>query len=84
MGIAAGAGFFHIGPIGEPLGVPHPHSDSGDGPLGRHHADDPKHDAGGAPAVLYPHRLGLGTQGTNGRAETRHQKCPHPGHHTFS
>ena len=71
-----GIGFFHRGSAGESLGVPDPQPDSGNGLGGRHHADDAHHDAGGAQAGLYPHRLVQGAEGAGGCGETRRQECP--------
>ena len=64
---------------GESRDVPHSQPDSGDGPVREHHADDAHHDAGGAKAGLYPHRLVQGTQREGRGDPTRPQECLHPG-----
>ena len=79
LGATAGADSFHRRPAGESRGVPHSQPDSGDGHGGRHHADDAHHDAGGAEAGLYPHRLVQGAPGAGRDYQAHHQKCPHPG-----
>ncbi len=72
---------FKEDPPGESWDVPHSGRDSGDGHVCRHHADDAHHDAGGAQAGLYPHRLVQGAPGTGRDYPAHHQKCPHPGYH---
>ena len=68
----------HRRPAGESRHVPHSQRDSGDGLGGRDHADDAHHDAGGAPARLYPDGLVQGTPGAGRDYPAHHQKCPHP------
>ena len=65
-------------PPGESRGAHHSQPDSGDGHVCRHDAVDAHHDAGGAPAGLYPDGLGQGSQGTGRDYPAHHQKCPHP------
>ncbi len=76
-----GADSFYRRSAGESRDVHRSQPDSGDGPVGSHHADDAHHDAGGLKAGLYPDRLGQGAQGERRRGETRRQECLHPGYH---
>ena len=63
LGAAAGIGSFHQRPAGEFGGVHRSQPDSGNGRGGRHHAHDPHHDAGSAPAGLNQDGLGEGSEG---------------------
>ena len=67
---------FHRRPAGQSGGVHHSQPDSGNGLGGRHHADDAHHDAGGAAARLYPHRLVQGTEGAGRGDPTRASRMP--------
>ena len=79
LGAADGNDSFHGRPAGESGGVPHSQPDSGNGLVGCHHADDAHHDAGGAEAGLYLHRLVQGAPGAGRDYPAHPQKCPHSG-----
>ena len=69
---------FSEDPLGNLWHVLHSQPDPGNSLVCRHHAADAHHDAGGAAAGLYPHRLVQGAPGAGRHYPPQHQKCPHP------